>query len=314
MILFYEVPDQTFVGVFEPAWFQSIILAYVILNVASGFYCLLMSDPSLITAPIIIGITTTDLAFLTAIMVTSGGVESGLDALLIFAAAFGGVMIHGQISYIFPSTALIFSFAAATYTRLMDFEESLQHFFEVALLGIAAFAVNALLQYVSDLLKKQELEVVSLSTLERKRGIAEKSRKELEGQYDRLNVLLISTSEGVLGLNRSGNIIFANPRACELLACSHEDLIDRNVQEFMMKSKDATETPQIFNYLEAESTSKYDGEKWRTDQGEPFLIDIKSEETSTNPGNQPAQSSCSRTLPRNALKKKNFSIWPTMMP
>lgn len=64
MILFYEVPDQTFVGTFEPGWFQSIILAYVILNVAGGFYCLLINDPAKITTPIIIGITTTDLIFL----------------------------------------------------------------------------------------------------------------------------------------------------------------------------------------------------------------------------------------------------------
>ncbi|MBO6702016.1 MAG: EAL domain-containing protein [Pseudomonadales bacterium] len=284
MILFYEVPDQTFVGTFEPGWFQSIILAYVILNVAGGFYCLLINDPAKITTPIIIGITTTDLIFLTALMITSGGVESGLDSLLIFAAAFGGVMIHGQISYLFPSTALILSFLAAIYTRLMDVEESLHHFFEVALLGIAAFAVNALLQYVADLLKKQELEVVSLSTLERMRKVAEKSRKELEEQYDRFNVLLISTSEGVLGLNRTGDIIFANPRACELLASRREDLTGRNVQEFMVKSEDYSIAPEIFNHLEVEPAAQYDHEKWRTNLGELFLIDIKSEETFNKSG------------------------------
>lgn len=284
MILFYEVPDQTFVGTFEPGWFQSIILAYVILNVASGFYCLLISDPAKITTTVIIGITITDLVFLTALMITSGGVESGLDSLLIFAAAFGGVMIHGQISYLFPSSALILSFAAATYTRLMDVEESLHHFFEVAMLGIAAFAVNALLQYVADLLKKQEMEVVSLSTLERMRKVAEQSRRELEEQYDRFNVLLISTSEGVLGLNRTGNIIFANPRACELLACKQEDLINRSVQEFMLKSEDSNEVPEIFQYLAVEPSASYDPEQWRTNLGEPFLIDIKSEETFNKAG------------------------------
>lgn len=284
MILFYEVPDQTFVGTYESGWFQSVILAYVILNVASGFYCLLITNPEKITTPAIIGITIADLVFLTALMITSGGVESGLDSLLIFAAAFGGVMIHGQISYLFPSSALILAFLAATYTRLMDVEESLQHFFEVALLGIAAFAVNALLQYVADLLKKQELEVVSLSTLERMRELAEQSRKELEEQYDRFNVLLISTSEGVLGLNRAGNIIFANPRACELLSCRHEDLTNRDVQEFMLKSEDSNEVPVIFDYLDVEPASKYDPERWRTNLGEPFLIDIKSEETFNKSG------------------------------
>ena len=169
MILFYEIPLQTFVGTQEPGWFQTIVLAYLILNVASGFYCLLVEEPEKISLPVITGITIADLVFLTALMITSGGVESGLDSLLIFSVAFGGVLIRGQVSYLFPSAALILCFLSATYTRITDVDQNLQHFFEVALLGIAAFAVNALLQYVADLLEKQEMRVVSLSALERMR-------------------------------------------------------------------------------------------------------------------------------------------------
>jgi len=284
MILFYEVPDQTFVGSFEPGVFQTIILAYVIFNVASGFYCLLMQDPAKITTPIIIGITLTDLVFLVLLMITSGGVESGLDSLLIFAAAFGGVMIHGQISYLFPSTALILCFASASYTRLMDIDESLDHFFEVALIGVSAFAVNALLQYVANLLKKQELEVVSLSTLEKMRHVAEKSRLELEVQYDRFNVLLISTSEGVLGLNSLGEIIFANPRACELLSIQHADLINRDIEDFLLKAENEGDIPKIFHYLDIDPKASYAAEQWRTNLGEPFIVDMKCEETTNKSG------------------------------
>ncbi len=284
MILFYEVPDQTFVGSFEPGIFQTIILAYVILNVASGFYCLLMQDPAKITTPIIIGITLTDLVFLILLMITSGGVESGLDSLLIFAAAFGGVMIHGQISYLFPSTALILCFASASYTRFTDIDESLDHFFEVALIGVSAFAVNALLQYVANLLKKQELEVVSLSTLEKMRHVAEKSRLELEVQYDRFNVLLISTSEGVLGLNSLGEIIFANPRACELLSIQHADLINRDIEDFLLKAENEGDIPKIFHYLDIDPKASYAAEQWRTNLGEPFIVDMKCEETTNKSG------------------------------
>ena len=278
MILFYEIPKQTFVGMYEPEYFQTIVLFYVIFNVASGFFCLLVRDPEKMTSPIIIGVTLTDLVFLTALMVTSGGVESGLDSLLIFAAAFGGVMIHGQISYLFPSTAAILYFVAATYTGVT--EQNLQHFFEVALLGISAFAVNALLQYVATLLKKQEMEVVSLSTLEKMRQVAEKSRVKLEEQYDKFNVLLISTSEGVLGLDSTGYIIFANPRACELLNVSHKNLINRDIQDFMQR----VDAPQnqfspIFNVLGIQPKENYDHERWRTEQGEPFIVEMKCEET-----------------------------------
>ena len=284
MILFYEVPDQTFVGSFEPGFFQSIILGYVIFNVASGFYCLLVQDPEKITTPIIIGITVADLVFLILLMITSGGVESGLDSLLIFAAAFGGVMIHGQISYLFPSTALILCFASASYTFMMDIEEGMGHFFEVALIGVSAFAVNALLQYVSNLLKKQEMEVVNLATLERMRQVAEKSRIELEEQYDRFNVLLNSTSEGVLGLNNLGVIIFANPRACQLLSISHSDLIDRDIEDFFLKAEHSDETPKIFQFMDITPRASYDPENWRTNLGEPFIVDIKCEVTTNKTG------------------------------
>ncbi len=288
MILFYEIPGQTFVGTYEPGYFQTIVLFYVIMNVGSGFYCLLVHDPAKITTPAIIGITIADLVFLTALMITSGGVESGLDSLLIFAAAFGGVMIHGQISYLFPSSALILCFVSATYTRMMDIEENLQHFFEVALVGIAAFAVNALLQYVADLLKKQEMEVVSLSTLERMREVAEQSRKELEEQYERFNVLLVSTGEGVLGLNESGHIIFANPRAHELLGVETGQLEDRDIQDFLYRVEDGSmyEVPAIFETLRINPKTNYDPERWRTDTGEPFIVELSCQETVNKEGRQ----------------------------
>ncbi|MBT4162218.1 MAG: EAL domain-containing protein [Gammaproteobacteria bacterium] len=284
MILFYEVRGQTFIGTWEPQWFQTIVLIYVILNVTAGFFILLVQNPAKITTPIIIGITLTDLVFLTGLMITSGGVESGLDSLLIFAAAFGGVMIHGQISYVFPSTALILCFASATYTRLTDLSDNLQHFFEVALIGVAAFAVNALLQYVSNQLKKQELEVVSLSTLERMRAVAENSRLELEEQYNRFNVLLFSTSEGVLGLDTAGTVIFANPMACELLDIDHEYLISRDIQDFMQKSDEATEVPRVLEMMGIEARSSYEPERWRTHQGIPFIVEYKCEETVSSDG------------------------------
>jgi len=279
MILFYEVPDQSFVGTYEPGWFQSVVLVYVILNVATGFYVLLVQNPATINTATIIGITVTDLVFIAALMITSGGVESGLDSLLIFAAAFGGVMIHGQISYLFPSSALILCFVSAVYSYMTD-THSLDHFFEVALIGVAAFVINALLQYVTDQLKKQELEVVSLATLERMRQLAEANRKELEEQYNRFNVLLTSTSEGVLGLDIDGTIIFANPMACELLDVEHEDLINTDLQDFLVTiDEDDAPAPAILKDIEVPAKRSFDPECWQTCKGESFIAEYKAEKT-----------------------------------
>lgn len=278
LILFYEVPDQSFVGTYEPAAFQNIILIYLIFNVGAGFYCLLR-DAAAVKTSLIIAVTLIDLALLTAIMITSGGVQSGLDSLLIFAAAFGGVMIYGQISYLFPFTATLLCLMSALYSWMTDVEESTTYFFEVALVAVAAFAVNALLQYVSELLKRQEMEVVSLATLERMREIAEISRNELEEQYNRFNVLLSATSEGVLGIDLHGTIIFANPRAGELLGVGEDGLIHRDVQDFMVKNNLAEERPAFFDMLDVIPRANYDPERWRTDHGEPFIVDIRGEET-----------------------------------
>lgn len=283
MILFYEVPDQTFVGTYEPNDFQNIILVYLIFNVGIGFYCLLR-DASAVTTRLIVAVTLVDLVLLTGIMVTSGGVQSGLDSLLIFAAAFGGVMIFGQLSYLFPFAATMLCLMSALYSYMTDVEGSTSYFFEVSLVAVAAFAVNALLQYVADLLKRQEMEVVSLSTLEKMREIAEHSRAELEEQYDRFNVLLSATSEGVLGLDTRGTIIFANPRACELLAVTQENLIERDVQDFMVKNNLAEDRPPFFDMLDVLPRSSYDPERWRTDLGEPFIVDIRGEETVNKSG------------------------------
>jgi len=52
----------------------------------------------------------------------------------------------------------------------------------------------------------------------------------------RFKVLLISTGEGVLGLDMQGIITFANPRACDLLAVSYTDPVNSNIQRFILPS------------------------------------------------------------------------------
>ena len=241
LIVYYEVPDQVFVGRFEPRWFQTIMLFYLMFNVASGFAVLVSQSPRFKTIGAISAYTAIDIFFLTMVLYTSGGVESGLGYLLVFSVAFGSVMVGGQMSALFPALATVNCITGELSLHNTGAVDGSQHFFEVAMLGGSFFIVNFFFQYVSEKLLERETEVVNLETLDRMHKIAEQSRQELEISNARFTVLLTSTGEGVLGLDTLGKITFANPKACELLNIDYEDLIDSDVQRFMVPLDQASE-------------------------------------------------------------------------
>jgi diguanylate cyclase (GGDEF)-like protein len=120
--------------------------------------------------------------------------------------------------------------------------------------------------------------------LDRLHRIAERSRQELEVSDARFKVLLTSTGEGVLGLDMDGVVTFANPRACDLLAVSYEDLISSNIQRFMLLSSQATtdaaiKAQKILQLLDVKALSVYDPDQWQTAEHEAFMIEYSCEAT-----------------------------------
>lgn len=281
LIVFYEIPDQVFVGRFEPRWFQTIMLFYLMFNVASGFAVLVSTSPRFKTVGAVAAYTAIDIFFLTLILYTSGGVESGLGYLLVFSVAFGSVMLGGQMSALFPALATVNCITGEIYLHNTGAVFGSQHFFEVAMLGTSFFIVNFFFQYVSEKVLEREAEVVNLETLDRIHKIAEQSRQELEVSNARFTVLLTSTGEGVLGLDVTGKITFANPKACEVLKVDYQDLIDSDVQRFMIPTDDLDEDkPQkILSLLDIKALFRYDPTRWQTAGGETFIIDYSCEAT-----------------------------------
>lgn len=291
LIVFYEIPDQVFVGAFEPRLFQSVSLLYLMFNVAVGFAVLISQSPKLKTMGAIASYTMFDIFFLSVILFTSGGVESSLGYLLVFSVAFGSVMLGGQLSALFPAVATVNCITCEVYLHNTGAVLSNQHFVEVGILGIAFFIVNFFFQYVSDKLLEREAEVANLATLDRLNQIAEESRKELEIANARFSVLLTSTGEGVLGLDMSGTITFANPRACQLLDVDYDDLIDSDVQRFMIPLVDqaqqeeaAAEKQKILSLLGIAPLFSYDNGRWHTAQKDSFIIDYSCEATVNKAG------------------------------
>ena len=280
LIVFYEIPDQQFVGHFEPRMFQSVILTYLMFNFAIGFVVLISDNERFKTMGAIAGYTMFDIFFLSVILFTSGGIESGLGYLLVFSVAFGSVMLGGQLSALFPAVATVNCITAEVYLHNTGAVFGNQHFIEVGMLGMAFFVVNFFFQYASEKLLEREAEVANLATLDRLNKIAERSRKELEIANARFSVLLTSTGEGVLGLDTSGTITFANPRACQLLDIDYDELMDSDVQRFMIPQDELADRPQrILSLLSIKPLFNYDSNRWQTYQSESFIIDYSCEAT-----------------------------------
>ena len=163
LIIFYKVVNQTFVGLLEPRWFETIVMVYLVCNVASGFFVLVNDNKPVISDSSIAAFVLVDTFFLTALLLTSGGVESGLGYLLVFTVAFGGIMVRGQLSMLFAAIATVCGISVEYYLHNTGAVSGTQHYYEIAMLGIAFFLVDDLFQYAAKLVNVRDQQVDCLS-------------------------------------------------------------------------------------------------------------------------------------------------------
>ena len=142
LIIFYKVVNQKFVGLLEPRWFETIVMVYLTCNVASGFFVLVNDNEWVISDSSIAAFVLVDTFFLTALLLTSGGVESGLGYLLIFTVAFGRIMVRGQLSMLFAAIATVCGISVEYYLHNTGAVSGSQHYYEMAMLGVESFLSN----------------------------------------------------------------------------------------------------------------------------------------------------------------------------
>jgi two-component system sensor histidine kinase PilS (NtrC family) len=104
-------------------------------NVATGFIVLVSHSERFRGATAASTYTVFDIFFLTVLLFTSGGVDSGLGYLLVFSVAFGSVMIGGQMSFLFPALATVNGISSEIYLHNIGAVVGSQHFFEMAMLA-----------------------------------------------------------------------------------------------------------------------------------------------------------------------------------
>ena len=215
--IFYNFPDQTFVGALDPNWFQATMFTYLVSNIVFGIAMLVSRNAILTGTTVIFSVAILDILFLSVLLLTSGGISSGLGYLLLFAVSFGSVMISSKNSFIFPAIATATCVAVELNLHISGIVDGSQHFFQVAILSSSFFFVTFFFQFISNKLTKTELEVVGLETLNQVRQIAERAKNELEISNSRFSVLLTSTAEGVLGLDMTGRVTSPIPELASYL-------------------------------------------------------------------------------------------------
>jgi hypothetical protein len=63
LIIFYKVANQTFAGLLEPRWFETIVIVYLACNVASGFFVLVNDNKWVISDSSIAAFVIIDIFF-----------------------------------------------------------------------------------------------------------------------------------------------------------------------------------------------------------------------------------------------------------
>jgi len=142
-------------------------------------------------------------------------------------------------------------------------------------------------------LSKQEL-VEKNIVLEEQERVLREQKQALEDAGARINMLLNSAGEGILGIDYRGDITLANPKASELLLAPIEQLHGKNIRDFFLKDEEsskskepAARTTRFSDLFHEQNAGQYNTSRWKRFDGTSFYIEyscneiVESNEVST---------------------------------
>jgi two-component system sensor histidine kinase PilS (NtrC family) len=168
VVLFYSYTDSSLLGTYDSKLFTYSSQSYLILSIISGI-CVAWRLTSYTTQAQLLIFT--DILILTLIMHASGGVNSGMGALLAVSIAAGGLLIGGRCAMLFAALA---SLSVLTEQVVADYSHSFDSisYGNAGMLGASFFTI-ALLSYVlakrseqiSELADQQQQTIIKLEDL-----------------------------------------------------------------------------------------------------------------------------------------------------
>ena len=298
LLHFYlNVPDQQFVGQLHPILFQQLVYTYFIANIVVVIVCL-VAPQKYVTRPLpIFIIFCTDIIFFGLLMYSSGGINSILGNFLMVPVAFAGAMVFGRLALAVAALATMVCLYQEAYLHITLDRASNDSLVQAGILGITFFIINILFQVLYKQLRRKDRRILTLERVQELEQLTTRTKRELEESNNRMQALLQSAGDGVLGLDLDGTISFANPRAGLLLDTEHQLLNGRNIQEFFLPAReglveensleDPDKMQSILHFINVASPHpEYDGLRWQSATDNIFYVEYSCEAISGHSGNK----------------------------
>lgn len=197
--LFYSYTDISLLGTYDSKLFIYSSQIYLVLSALSGI-CIAWRLTSYTTQAQLLIFS--DIFILTLIMHASGGVNSGMGALLAVSIAAGGLLIGGRCAMLFAALA---SLAVLTEQVVADYMGSFRStsYAYAGMLGAAFFTI-ALLSYV---LAKRSEQIIEL---------ADRQKQTITRLEDLNQYIIQHLQSGIIIANRQQVVQMANESALRL--------------------------------------------------------------------------------------------------
>ena len=197
--LFYNYTDSSLLGAYDSKLFVYSSQSYLILSVISCI-CLAWRLTGYTTQAQLLIFT--DILILTLVMHASGGIDSGMGALLAVSIAAGGLLIGGRCAMLFAALA---SLSVLTEQVVADYTHSFDStsYANAGMLG-AAFLTIALLSYI---LAKRSEQILQL---------ADQQQQTITKLEDLNKYIIQHLQSGIIITNKQQAIQMANESALRL--------------------------------------------------------------------------------------------------
>ena len=126
--------------------------------------------------------------------------------------------------------------------------------------------------------------------LDRLHRVSIQARIGGDERKSRFQNLLNSTGEGILGIDLQGIITFANPKACELLDTTHDQLMQSNLQDYFLSEPEGEQSKtqgstlsaamnkrKLLSMIQQSEGGGAGNERWKTSKGSPFYVEFTSD-------------------------------------
>lgn len=194
VVFFFTLPGDTAFGQTAPRLFAFTIICWLLVTLASGFASRLRWKRFRWQVAIIILL---DIGFITLLVYSSGGTQSGLGTLMLITIAASGILTSGRMTFAFAAIAALSLLFIHGYAILSGFEPALGGYTRIGLLGVGLFSV-ALITHVLAL----RVRVSEALALQRGKDLSDLSLiNELIIQQMDTGILVVSSDHKILMLN-----------------------------------------------------------------------------------------------------------------